>query len=307
MYFKYFDQLGIHDVQNPKFLVHNGTQYDATLFVDKSEIAKQVFQDKETYYVRDNVPEQIFETFFYLAIGQITTNYHIDFLPDILELARTWRCNGIESTIENQLIDFRNPNLILHVLLICPNASFNNLYQFISTNLSDFLKDPLFFQLPVSSLGRIFYSNFGESESNSEYQYRKILTPAGPNLQGYKFKDHVLQLIQTKRDNDQKIEIAKQNETSRIEKLKKRNEELISEKNRLVNQRTSVNKELESIIPKIEARRKQMAELEYKLHNSTKNEETIRNEIAQIKREISQRDQSSKPRDSRKRNRQNRK
>ena len=290
-----------------KELYHNGIRYDATHFIEKSEVAKEIFQNTNTYSFEDGIAEQVFETFFCLAIGQLR-QCPPDFIPNILDLASDWKCNNVEPEIERQILEYPNPNIIFRVLLDSPHNSFPRIYEFIYNNLDNFIYNPNLYELPVASLGKIFYRNSNPiSPENNLLFYDKAnilqnqsdnnFSNNGPILQGNNYKDTALQLIRKQREEDnrhkkmKKIEALKNDQ---IQSLRVKNEKILLEKNNLFNQRTNLEKKNKYLSQQIDEKKEQIKTIELQTQHDIKYADDIRTKIQKLKKEINKKEQIQK-------------
>ncbi|KAK8884051.1 hypothetical protein M9Y10_043154 [Tritrichomonas musculus] len=302
MYYPNFNQPNSFYSFSEKELIHNGNRYDATLFIEKSEVAKKKFQNSNTFSFEDGITEQVFETFFCLAVGQVR-QCPPEFIPNILDLASKWKCNNVEPEIERQILEYPNPNLIFRVLLESPHNSFPTLYQFIYNNLGNFIKNPNLYELPVTSLGRIFYQNNNQINSNFSMN--------GPLLQGNNYKDMTLQLINKRRDDEERHKEMKKIEAikfDQIQNLKIKNDKLLSDKKNLLIQRKNLEKQNSFLSTQIEGKKEKIQFIELQTQKDVKYADEIRNQIQKLRKEVSKKEQIQKEiLEFKKRNRQSRK
>lgn len=306
----YYNQQSPFFSFSEKELYHNGIRYDATHFIEKSEVAKEIFQKTNTYSVDDRITEQVFEAFFYLAIGQVR-QCPPDFIPNILDLARQWKCNNVEPEIERQILEYPNPNLILRVLLDSPHNSFPRIYEFIYNNLDNFISNPNLYELPVASLGKIFYSNYvpishennfslfeiPENPSNSQTDNSDIFSVNGIVMQGPSYKESALQLIRKKREEDKRHNEMKKIEAiknDKIQNLKIKNDKLLAEKNNLLSQRNKMESQNNLLLHQIDTKKEEIKTIELQTQHDIKYADDIRNKIQKLKKEINRKEQIQK-------------
>ncbi|OHT00314.1 hypothetical protein TRFO_07978 [Tritrichomonas foetus] len=279
----YQHQIGpIQGLFQQKIIKHNGTPYDGLLFAEKSEVAKSQFRNQDIIEISDRISEHVFENFYYLAVGQpIPVLRMADFIPYFIKYANEWQCSGVLLEIERQILESPDPELIIQLLCQSPN-SFPRVYEFVHNNLEAFKANNLFYDLSVSSLGRIFYPKRDP-----------------PVLHGKKTQESIMQLIQKKKEFDKKIEEKKMAEAARVEQVrevKKKNEYFINEKNKLHAQKISIERQNNQIRQKIEEKQNQIKQIEEQTQKDVRYADELRNQIQRLKREIEKKEQNRRER-----------
>lgn len=305
--YNYYNQQTPYFAFSDKELYHNGNRYDATLFIEKSEVAKEIYQKNNSFSIKDGITEQVFETFFCLAIGQ-ERQCPLDFIPNILDLANKWKCKNVEPEIESQILEYPNINKIFRVLLDSPHNSFPRLYEFIYNNLDNFITNPNLYELPVASLGKIFYRNGNpvatqenfslfEKPKNVSMGNSNIFSVEGLPINGASYKDSVLQLIHKKKEDDKRHNEMKKIEAiknDKIQNLKTRNDKLLQEKNSLIFQKNDIENQNKNLAHQIDTKKEEVKTIELQTQHDIKYADEIRNQIQKLKKEISRKEQIKK-------------
>ena len=273
----YFQSVIHTPLANSKVILHNGTRYDGVPFIEKSEIAKNIFLKENSININDNLPEQAFESFYYLALG---SNHSFDpnLFPYIVDYAKLFHCPDVVFEIERRLLESPNPKMIIQ-FLHTDSELFPKFFDFVNQNIDVFKNIQEFYDLPTIVLGNLFYEN-----------------PQPPQLRGYIMKKQALDLILRKKNADKITEELKLKDEAygrQINELIEQNQYYIWQKNNLLNKKAEYEKFINNTKQKIIGKKKyQIKSVEDQTQKKLKNVDELRNQFVKLIKEIEKKEQN---------------